>query len=93
MAEGQEKDGRDVSHVGLTLFHAIGKMAIPRKPDGLAKGDGEVQGQNLSFPTSDGADEVERDNGAVDTTDKGSKSDEKGKTEEDANLVSCETSF
>ena len=96
MAEGRKKNGRkgkdrDVSRVGLTLFHAISKMAIPHKPDGLAQGDGEVQGHNLSLPTSDGADELERDNGAVegkDITDEGSKGDEKG---EDASLVSHET--
>ena len=91
MAEGHKKDGRDVSHVGLTLFHAVGKMAIPHKPDGLAQGDDEMQGHNLSLPTSNGADELERENGAVegkDVTDNGSKG---GKTREDANLVSRET--
>ena len=83
-----------MSRVGLTLFHAIGKMAVPHEPDGLAKEGGEMHGRNLSLPTSDGAGELERISSAVegkDMTDDGSKGDEIGKTQEDANLVSRET--
>ena len=85
MAEGQEKKCRFVSGVGLTLFHAIGNMAIPLEPDGLAKGEGEMYGRNISLPASDGADDLERDDGAVDATGNGSKGSETGKS---ANLVS-----
>ena len=99
MAEGHKKKsckgkGRGVSRVGLTLFHAISKMTTFHEPDELAKGDGEVQECTFSFPASDEADELERNNGAVegkDMTGNGSKGDKTGKTEEDANLVSRET--
>ena len=99
MAEGHKRKsrkgkGRGVSHVGLTLFHAISKMTTLHEPDELAKGDGEVQERTFSFPASDESDELERNNGAVegkDMTDNGSKGHKTGKTEEDANLVSRET--
>lgn len=87
MAEGQE--GRRVSCVGLTLFHAIGKMAIPHEPDGLAKGDGEVHERNLSLPTSDGADELEKNNGAVEGNDVTANESKGGETRKTTNLVSC----
>ena len=97
MAEGHKKKSckgkgrRGVSRVGLTLFHAISKMTTLHEPDELAKGDGEVQERTFSFPASDEADELERNNGTVEGKDNGSKGDKTGKTEEDANLVSRET--
>ena len=92
MAEEHKKKSRrgNVSHVGLALFHAISKMTTLHEPDELAKGDGEVQERTFSFPASDEADELERNNGAVEGKDNGSKGDKTGKTEEAANLVSLE---
>ena len=98
MAEGCKKksrkgEGRHASHVGLALFHAISNMTTLHKPDELAKGDGEMHERNPSLPTIDEADELKRNNGAVeerDMTENGYRSDETGKSEGGANLVSCE---